>query len=310
MVEPADARSANHPAPTSSWPPTRVSCAPPSHTGVMAWWGCPWGRRAPLHRQPYGGAGSAVVLLHGLASSAKSFEYLVPLVAKEHRVVALDLLGFGKSIAPLSTTFTLEEHVEAVRLTLDRPRVRGEVTLVGHSLGALIAIRFAAMYPQRVKHVVLIAPPVYLPKEQMADPGARLRMDLYYRVWDFLRQNPEFTSRAANALDRIMPVENSLEITPESWRAFSLSLENCIEDQSTLSDLAQVKAPIDLVYGTADAFVRPSAIDFIERMRGVATTRVDGADHVLRPKLMAVVAALIDNPSPPTEPLKLVNHIR
>ena len=276
----------------------------------MAWWQFLWGKKPPLHVTTFGESGPPVVLLHGIASSSLSYEHLVPLIEKHHRVAAVDLMGFGQSVARPNAQFTLEEHVEAVRLTLERSRIRGKVTLVGHSLGALIGIRFAALYPQRVSHLVLIAPPVYLPKEQMADPAARLRMDLYFRLWDFLRKNPDFTSKAAKTLDRMMPVRNSLEVTPQNWRAFSMSLENCIEDQTTLTDLAQVRAPIDLVYGTADPFVRPSAIDFIERIRGVATTRVDGVDHVLRPKLMKAVAALIDNPSPPTEPLRLVDHIR
>ena len=276
----------------------------------MAWWQFFRGKKPPLHVSSFGGSGSPVVLLHGIASSSLSYEHLIPLIETNHRVAAVDLLGFGQSLAKANAQFTLDEHVGALRITLDRERIRGRVTLVGHSLGALIGIRFAALYPNRVSHLVLIAPPVYLPKEQMADPAARLRMDLFYRLWDFLRHNPEFTSKAAKTLDRMMPVQNSLEVTPESWSAFSLSLKNCIEDQTTLTDLAQVRVPIDLVYGTADPFVRPSAIDFIERMRGVATTRVDGVDHVLRPKLMKAVAALIDNPSPPTEPLKLVDHIR
>jgi pimeloyl-ACP methyl ester carboxylesterase len=267
-------------------------------------------KKPPLHVSTFGDSGPQVVLLHGIASSSLSYEHLIPLIEKNHRVAAVDLLGFGQSRAGANAQFTLDEHVEALRLSLDRKRIRGKFTLVGHSLGALIGIRFAALYPQRVTHLVMIAPPIYLPKEQIADPVVRLRMDLYYRLWDFLRQNPEFTSKAAKTLDRMMPVRNSLEVTPESWLAFSQSLKNCIEDQTTLTDLAQVRAPIDLVYGTADPFVRPSAIDFIERMRGVATTRVDGVDHVLRPKLMKAVAALIDNPSPPTEPLRLVDHIR
>jgi pimeloyl-ACP methyl ester carboxylesterase len=251
-----------------------------------------------------------VVLLHGIASSSLSYIHLVPLIEPTHRVTTIDLLGFGQSPAPVNARFSLDEHVEAVRKTVERSGVKTPFTLVGHSLGALIGIRYAALYPGKVNHLVIIAPPIYLPKEQMADPAARLRMDLYYRVWDFLRQNPEFTSRASQALDRLMPVRNSLEVTPENWTAFSQSLKNCIEDQSTLTDLAQVKAPIDLVYGTADPFVRPSAIELVERMRGVSTTRVDGVDHVLRPKLLKAVAALIDNPSPSTAPLKLVNHIR
>jgi pimeloyl-ACP methyl ester carboxylesterase len=276
----------------------------------MAWWQFLRGKKSPLHVTSFGEGGSPVVLLHGIASSSLSFEHLIPLIEKNHRVAAVDLLGFGQSVARSDAQFTLDEHVEALRFTLQRHRIRGKFTLVGHSLGALIGIRFAALFPQRVSHLVLIAPPVYLPKEQMAERAARLRMDLYYRLWDFLRHNPDFTSKAARTLDRMMPVRNSLEVSPETWLAFSMSLKNCIEDQTTLSDLAQVRVPIDLVYGTADPFVRPSAIDFIERIRGVATTRVDGVDHVLRPKLMKAVAALIDNPSPPTEPLRLVDHIR
>jgi pimeloyl-ACP methyl ester carboxylesterase len=276
----------------------------------MGKWPFVWRKKPPLHVDTFGRSGPRVVLLHGIASSSRSFEHLVPLIEPTYRVAAFDLLGFGESVASPTTRFTLEEHVEAVRLTMDRSGIRGPVTLVGHSLGALIGIRFAARYPQRVSHLVLIAPPVYLPKEQIADPATRIRMDMFYRLWDFLRQNPEFTSMAAATLDRMMPVKNSLEVTPRNWEAFSHSLKNCIEDQTTLTDLAQVKAPIDLVYGTADPFVRPSAIDFIERMRGVSTTRIDGMDHVLRPKMMKAVAALIDNPSPPTEPLKLVDHIR
>ena len=276
----------------------------------MAWWQFFRGKKPPLHVSSFGDSGSPVVLLHGIASSSLSYEHLIPLIEKNHRVAAVDLLGFGQSTAKANAQFTLEEHVEALRLTLDRKKIRGRVTLVGHSLGALIGIRFAAVYPNRVSHLVLIAPPVYLPKEQIADPVARIRMDLYYRLWDFLRHNPEFTSKAAKTLDRMMPVRNSLEVKPESWLAFSMSLKNCIEDQTTLTDLAQVRVPIDLVYGTADPFVTPSAIDFIERVRGVTTTRVEGADHVLRPKLMRAVAALIDNPSPPTEPLRLADPSR
>jgi len=48
----------------------------------------------------------------------------------------------------------------------------------------------------------------------------------------------------------------------------------------------------------------------IERMRGVATTRVEGVDHVIRPKLAKALVKVIDNPSPPTAPIKLVGWAR
>jgi len=100
------------------------------------------------------------------------------------------------------------------------------------------------------------------------------------------------------------PIKNLIEVSAKNWEAFSLSLENCIESQTTITDLAQVTAPIDLVYGTRDPFLVPAGLRVIERMRGVTTTRVEGGDHVIRPKLAEALARVIDNPSPPTGLIK------
>lgn len=277
----------------------------------MAWWhSFGVGRRPPLHIARTEGSGPDVLLLHGIASSSVTFENLFPLLTPRHRVWAMDLLGFGESPSPLSARFTLDEHVDAVRTSVDRTPIRKPFTLVGHSLGALISLRFAARFPNYVRHVVVVAPPVYLPGDLVTDPVKKLRMDVYYRLWDFLRNNPSFTTAASKALSKLVPIEGALEVNDRNWRAFSQSLLQCIETQSILTDVAQVKAPIDLVYGTADPFVRPSGIDLLERVRGVATTRVEGQDHVIRPKLAQAVARVIDDPSPPTAPIRLVDHIR
>jgi len=258
--------------------------------------------RAPLlHIAVDEGAGPPVILLHGIASSSSvTFIHAVPLLVPRHRVIAIDLLGFGKSPNPPDSGFTLEEHVQALARTIRSLRLKTSVTLVGHSLGALIGIRYAAENRRRVSHLVLVAPPVYMPANTMIDPVERMQMDAYRWLYDYMRSNQSFTTAGARALSRLSPFKNLLDVDESTWRAFSMSLEKCIESPRTLTDLAQVKVPIDLLYGTRDPFLAPSGLRVIERMRGVSTTRVEGQDHVVRPRMAEEIMRVVDNPSPPT----------
>src|SRR4051812_45359120 len=95
-------------------------------------------RPALLHVAHDSGEGSVVVMIHGIASSSVTFERLIPLVEPRHRVIALDLLGFGESPAPENATYTIAEHEAALSRTLDRMRLREPFVLVGHSMGSLI----------------------------------------------------------------------------------------------------------------------------------------------------------------------------
>jgi len=259
-----------------------------------------------LHVALDSGSGPAVVLVHGIASSSVTFDNVVPLLGGNHRVIAIDLLGFGQSPNPATASYTLEEHVAALGATLRSLRISGRFTLVGHSLGALISARYAAENSRSVQHLILVAPPVYLPGETVLDPLERLHMDAYRGLYDFMRSNRGFTEASAKALARLLPIKNALEVTEKNWRAISLSLEKCIESQTTVTDIAQVKVPVDLIYGTRDPFMAPAGLRVIERMRGVATTRVEGEDHLVRPGLAKEIVRLIDNPTPPTTPVRVV----
>ncbi len=264
--------------------------------------------RAPLlHVAVDEGTGPTVVLLHGIASSSVTFDNVVPLIRDHHRVIAIDLLGFGESPKPVTSNYTLEEHVAALKRTLRSLGIKGRATLVGHSLGALISARYAAQNTPSLSHLILVAPPVYLPGETVLDPIERIKMDAYRMLYDYVRSNRAFTQASARALAKLLPIKNAIEVNSGNWRAIVLSLQKCIESQTTVTDIAQVKVQVDLVYGTRDLFLPAAGLRVIERMRGVATTRVDGQDHLIRPGLAQEIVRLIDNPSPPTRPIRLVN---
>ena len=118
-------------------------------------------------------------------------------------------------------------------------------------------------------------------------------MGLYLRAYDYLRANKEFTIRAAAGLARLSPIKNLLIVSEQNWRPFALSLENSIESQTSVSDLASVRVPVEVVYGSIDPLLTPSGIRVIGQLRGVTVHRVEGGDHVIRPRMARVVATAI-----------------
>jgi len=250
--------------------------------------------RAPLlHIAGDVGEGPVVVLVHGIASSSVTFKNLVPMLEAEHRVISIDILGFGRSPAPEGAAYTMEEHVAALESTLRSLRLRGRFTLVGHSLGSLIVARYAAENPTALNRLVLVGPPIYGSPGEIGDRRVRSRVSAYLRAYEFLRGNKQFTIRNAAVLARMLPIKGVFEITEKNWDPFVKSLENCIERQTAVSDLARVRVPVEIVYGTLDAFIAPGSFAVVEAMRHVTMHRVEANDHIIRKRLARVVAAAI-----------------
>jgi cis-3-alkyl-4-acyloxetan-2-one decarboxylase len=259
----------------------------------MGWLRNPFRRPPLLHVAGDVGEGPPVVLIHGIASSSVTFERLVPLVEPHHRAISIDLLGFGESPAPDDAEYTIAEHTAALAHTIDSLKIREPFVLVGHSLGALIAARYASLHSKRLTKLVLVSPPVYLPTATIAAGFEATAQGLYYRAYEYLRENPAFTIRAAAALARLSPIKNLLDVSERNWRPFVLSLQNSIETQTTLTDLAAVRVPVEVVYGSLDPLLAMPGLKVVEQLRGVTTHRVDGGDHVIRPRTARVVATAI-----------------
>jgi pimeloyl-ACP methyl ester carboxylesterase len=104
----------------------------------------------------------AVVLLHGLGLSRMQWASTVRSLAAHRRVIALDFPGFGDSEAPPASrySYTYEGLAETV-VDLVAALGLGRVSLVGHGMGAGVAIVIAADRPEFVDRLVLVAAPCY-----------------------------------------------------------------------------------------------------------------------------------------------------
>lgn len=107
-----------------------------------------------FHYVQWGEHGTPIILVHGITANAFCFQAFADGLAHDHRIIAYDLRGRGDSDKPESG-YNIPTHTTDLAnlidtLKLDRPVV------VGHSLGALIALHFAAHYPQKLSKLVLI----------------------------------------------------------------------------------------------------------------------------------------------------------
>jgi pimeloyl-ACP methyl ester carboxylesterase len=105
-----------------------------------------------------GGAGPAVVLLHGYGETGDMWAPLAADLARDHTVIVPDLRGLGLSSKPAGgfDKKTQAEDVEGVLLALGA----GRVDVVAHDIGNMVAFQFAARHPERLRRLVLIDAPV------------------------------------------------------------------------------------------------------------------------------------------------------
>lgn len=101
------------------------------------------------------GAGEPIVLIHGFPTSGHLWNGVVPLLPEGHRVVVLDLLGFGRSDPARSNGVGLRAHADRVVAVLDQLRINF-ACLVGHDIGGGVAQSVAVRFPHRVSRLCLV----------------------------------------------------------------------------------------------------------------------------------------------------------
>jgi pimeloyl-ACP methyl ester carboxylesterase len=103
------------------------------------------------------GEGDAVLCVHGLGGTKASFLPTVAALADRHRVIALDLPGFGDSDKPLLAAYDAPYFADSAVALLDELGIE-RAHLIGNSMGGRVAIELALLYPERVEKVALLSP--------------------------------------------------------------------------------------------------------------------------------------------------------
>ncbi|HYJ34257.1 MAG TPA: alpha/beta fold hydrolase [Candidatus Binatia bacterium] len=178
------------------------------------------GKPAPLAVQESGSGAPAIVLVHSIGGDRNDWSAVAPLLAAHHRVLVVELPGHGQSPPPEGTP-TVEGAATSLAKTLADRKVEHAI-LVGHSYGALVALKTAADQPKRARAVVAVDAATYTPadSERIAEADRVLteRYTVFLSaVYQAMTKNPE---TGDSLLARAMRVQPSLltGYFHDSWR--------------------------------------------------------------------------------------------
>ena len=202
------------------------------------------------------GSGDPVVLLHGYLSSGKYWKSLETKLARHHRVINIDLLGFGRSPKPKAARYDLDDQIAAIKETLDALDISRAI-MVGHSMGAIIALDYSLRYPRRVSQLILANMPVFADAEQarqdFRNTSLIYQILLYSPVrrlpWPFLKVILPFVAEHGPKSDRMLYLSH---MAGHGAKAREGSLKHVVEQTDVLSRLKQVKVPTTLLMGEHD----------------------------------------------------------
>ena len=241
-----------------------------------------------------------VVLVHGLADSHRVWQPIITKLAGQPvRIITVDLLGFGDSPKPDWQTYSAEVHARSLSMTLRAIHVTGPVLLVGHSLGSLVSIQFASLFPHKVSSLLLCSPPFYKPpKELKSKLDVPQPDDMYRRVYSYTRSKTELAKRLALTIKKAKLLDESFRVDDATMPAIVSSLEMSIENQTSLQDAAKLSLPIHIIYGKLDPFIVKKNIRMLESGHSNITLETVIAGHEIassKSYLNAIVAAIVQS---------------
>jgi pimeloyl-ACP methyl ester carboxylesterase len=243
----------------------------------------------PVHYVDYGGPddGPTIVLVHGLGGSHLNWDLLAPLLRPHARVLALDLVGFGRT-EPGERSASVQNNVR----TLDRflAEVAGTPSmLIGNSMGGMISLLEAGERPGAVSGLVLLDPAIPGPRRSL-DPLVALMFAVYsvpFLGQRFLRRRrttqsaltrvhemlelcgvdadalpPEVIDRSVTLLEERQDVEGM----DRAFLAAARSLVWILVDPRRYRQaMASISVPVLLVHGDRDRLVPVAAARDISR---------------------------------------------
>ncbi len=224
------------------------------------------------------GEGPAIVFVHGLSGSWPNWLEQLPVFARDHRVIAMDLPGFGHSPMP-QEKITISAYARLLDGLLEHLGVSA-ATLVGNSMGGFVSTELAIAFPQRVERLVLVSAAgisTYRhPGVERAEPYLRrlAPMVAAYTGWtaarsDWVTRRPGlrnltlgFVTRHPNRLPAALAAEQLRGAgKPGFMQALQANIEYPIEER-----LPEIACPTLIVWGAEDKVIPVADANVFERL--------------------------------------------
>ncbi len=246
------------------------------------------------------GAGEPLILLHGGVGAIQMFGEVLPSLAQNRQVVAVDLQAHGRT-ADIDRPLRFELMAGDIAVLIKHLGIK-EADVMGYSLGGGVALRIAIQHPEVVRKLVLVSTPFqrdgWYP-EILAGMG-----QMGPQIAEQMKQTPMYQLYA------------SIAPKPQDWPVLLTKLGELLrQDYDWSKDVAAIKAPTLIVVGDADSVRTAHAVAFFELLgggkvdagwdgSGISNARLailPATTHYniySSPMLVAVVAPFLDAPMP------------
>jgi 2-hydroxymuconate-semialdehyde hydrolase len=255
------------------------------------------------HRLAYldEGNGPPVLLIHGIPTSSLLWRHILPVLAETHRVIAPDMLNYGKSDKPTDADVSIAAQSRLMVKMLDALGIpRADV--VAHDIGGGVAQIMAVNHPERIKKLVLSNTVCFdswpIPEfKPLQEPSAEARMSLdafVSMMREFLPRGvyrPEsLTSEALNILMEPWASEQGKHALFRNFRRLNPEYTLAIAEE-----LKQLNHETLILWGREDPFQKPA---YAEKLRhaipGARLRWIDEAAHWVMEEQPAEVAAALN----------------
>jgi pimeloyl-ACP methyl ester carboxylesterase len=223
-----------------------------------------------MHVERFGHGGTAVILIHGFATSSFLWRNVAPAITEAgHTAYAIDMFGHGESDRPVDADFGIAAQAEYLDAAMTALRVSRGI-IVGVDIGGDVALRLAATRPERVEKLVLINTPAFdeLPARDITQMQRSTAKFAFRTTRGVLGAAPliEGVLKGSVADPEHMPVKLIARyLAPFAGRDgvnHLLTLASSITDEDMDEiDLGTIHVPALILWGDRDEWVDPKMAD-------------------------------------------------
>ena len=224
-----------------------------------------------------------IVLLHCFACSISWWDRITPILARHHRVIRIDLLGHGGSEKPTSG-YAMENQARLVSLVLGRLGVSG-ATVVGHSMGANVAVALAQQSRELVNRIVIVDQP---PTTALGHLDLLARISFWPVIGEAIKRTAPHSALKQGLEQAFAPgydvpdrfVDDLAGMTFTAYRNSGRANRDFLDARALERRAATTHLPVLAIYGSEDQIAdEQGAIERWRRVPGARTALVEGAGH-------------------------------
>jgi pimeloyl-ACP methyl ester carboxylesterase len=249
---------------------------------------------------------SPIILIHGFGASLQTWDSWAAQLARSHRVIRLDLPGSGLSPPDPANDYTDSRSMAVLMALMDRLGL-ARASIAGHSIGGRIAWTYAALRPERVDRLILIAP------DGFASPGfeygqapkvpAVLEVMRYIlpKVALLASLKPAYADPAMLTAELVDRYDDLLRAPGARQALLDRMRQTVLVDPRPL--LAAIKAPTLLLWGERDAMIPvANARDYLKAMPNARLVSFPASGHLPQEEASADSAAAVEQFLAQTQP--------